>query len=226
MLRGHIVKLKGVPAEEAEVSADTRWVISGDRGVTYASTPPEDTRVVEGPAWWPADYRGPQLVSFDAALAAALGLGLGDTVTVNVLGRDIEATIASLRRIEWTTLSINFVFVFSPGTLDKAPHTFLATVKATPQAEDAIFDTITERFPNVTVVRIRDAIATAADVLANIGFASRVIGFLRRHHATHHTPELMQKWNFNVTVPLADHVLRTVWRDAQGAAAARERVSA
>ena len=62
---------------------------------------------------------------------------MGDTITVNMLGRDIEATIASLRRIEWTTLSINFVFVFSPGVLDKAPHTYLATVKATPDAEDA-----------------------------------------------------------------------------------------
>jgi putative ABC transport system permease protein len=176
-LRGRIVKLGGRPVAEVAVPSEARWAVEGDRGVTYAATPPEGSRIVAG-EWWPTDYRGPQLISFDEALAKAFGLGLGDTVTVNVLGRDIEAKIASLRRIEWTTLSINFVFVFSPGTLDKAPHTFLATVKATPRAEDAIFDMVTERFPNVTVVRIRDAIATAADVLANIGFASRVIGFL------------------------------------------------
>jgi putative ABC transport system permease protein len=176
-LRGRIVKLGGRPVAEVAVPSDARWAVEGDRGVTYSATPPEGSRIVAG-EWWPKDYRGPQLISFDEALAKAFGLGLGDTITVNVLGRDIEAKIASLRRIEWTTLSINFVFVFSPGTLDKAPHTFLATVKATPQAEDAIFDMVTERFPNVTVVRIRDAIATAADVLANIGLASRVIGFL------------------------------------------------
>ena len=147
------------------------------RDSTYSATPPEGSRIVAG-EWWPADYRGPQLISFDEALAKAFGLGLGDTITVNVLGRDIEAKIASLRRIEWTTLAINFVFVYSPGVLDKAPHTFLATVKATPEAEDAIFKTITDQFPNVTVVRIRDAIETAASVLGNIGLASRVIGFL------------------------------------------------
>ena len=149
---------------------DARWAVDSDRGVTYSATPPEGSRIVAG-EWWPPDYRGPQLVSFDAELARAFGIGVGDTITVNVLGRDIEATIASLRRIEWQTLSINFVFVFSPGMLDKAPHTFLATVKATPEAEEKIFQDVTDRFPNVTVVRIRDAIQTASEVLGNIGLA-------------------------------------------------------
>jgi len=176
-LRGRIVKIGGRPVSEMAVPPEARWAVEGDRGVTYAATPPEGSRIVAG-QWWPSDYRGPQLISFDETLAKAFGLGLGDTITVNVLGRDIEAKIASLRRIEWTTLSINFVFVYSPGVLDKAPHTFLATVKAKPDAEDAIFKTVTEQFPNVTVVRIRDAIETAADVLGNIGLASRVIGFL------------------------------------------------
>ena len=176
-LRGRITRLGGKPVNEIAVPPDARWAIDGDRGVTYSASPPEGSRIVAG-EWWPADYRGPQLISFDEALAKAFGLGLGDTITVNVLGRDIEAKIASLRRIEWTTLSINFVFVYSPGLLDKAPHTFLATVKATPEAEDAIFKTVTDQFPNVTVVRIRDAIETAASVLGNIGLASRVIGFL------------------------------------------------
>jgi putative ABC transport system permease protein len=176
-LRGRITRIGGKPVNEIAVPPDARWAIDGDRGVTYSATPPEGSRIVAG-EWWPVDYRGPQLISFDEALAKAFGLGLGDTITVNVLGRDIEAKIASLRRIEWTTLAINFVFVYSPGLLDKAPHTFLATVKATPEAEDAIFKVVTDQFPNVTVVRIRDAIETAASVLANIGLASRVIGFL------------------------------------------------
>lgn len=176
-LRGRIVKIGGKPVSEIAVPPDARWAVEGDRGVTYSALPPEGSRIVAG-EWWSADYRGPQLISFDEGLARQFGLGLGDTITVNVLGRDIEARISSLRRIEWTTLAINFVFVYSPGALDKAPHTFLATVKSTPDAEDAIFKAITDRFPNVTVVRIRDAIETAANVLGNIGLASRVIGFL------------------------------------------------
>ena len=176
-LRGRIVKIAGKPVAEVAVPSESRWAVEGDRGITYSATPPEGSRIVAG-EWWPVDYRGPQLISFDEALAKSFGLGIGDTITVNVLGRDIEARISSLRRIEWTTLAINFVFVYSPGTLDRAPHTFLATVKSTPEAEDAIFKAVTDQFPNVTVVRIRDAIETATGVLGNIGLATRVIGFL------------------------------------------------
>ena len=176
-LRGRIVRIGGKPVGEIAIPPEARWAVEGDRGVTYSTTAPEGARVVAG-EWWPADYKGPQLISFDEGLAKNFGLGIGDTITLNVLGRDIEAKITSLRRIEWTTLAINFVFVLSPGVLDRAPHTYLATVKATPAAEDAIFKTITERFPNVTVVRIRDAIETASSVLGNIGLASRVIGLL------------------------------------------------
>ena len=176
-LRGRISKIGGRPVSEVKVPPDARWAVDSDRGVTYAATKPEGARLVGG-EWWAPDYHGPQLVSFDAALARSFGLGIGDTITVNVLGRDIEAKIASLRQIEWQTLAINFVFVFSPGVLDRAPHTFLATVKATPQAEDAIFKTVTDKFPNVTVIRIRDAIQTASDVLGNIGLATRLIGLL------------------------------------------------
>lgn len=176
-LRGRIVKIGGEPVNQLKVPANARWAVDGDRGVTYAASAPPGSRIVAGD-WWPVDYRGPQLVSFDAELARAFGIGVGDSITVNVLGRDIEARIASLRRIEWQTLSINFVFVFSPGILDKAPHTYLATIKATPEAEERIFKDVTDRFPNVTVVRIRDAIETASEVLGNIGLAVRLIGLL------------------------------------------------
>ena len=176
-LRGRIVKLGGRPVSEIKIPPGARWAVDSDRGVTYASTPPEGARVVAG-AWWSADYRGPQLVSFDETLARDFGLGIGDMITVNVLGRDIEARIASLRHIDWQTLTINFVMVFSPGVLEHAPHTFLATVRATPAAQEAIFKAITDKFPNVTVVSVREAIQTASEVLDNIGLATELIGLL------------------------------------------------
>jgi putative ABC transport system permease protein len=176
-LRGRIVKLGGRPVSEIRIPSGARWAVDGDRGITYAATPPDGAHVVSG-SWWPSDYRGPQLVSFDETLAHEFGLAVGDTITVNVLGRDIDARIASLRHIDWQTLAINFVMVFSPGVLERAPHTFLATVKATPEAEDAIFNAVTDKFPNVTVVSVRDAVQTASEVLGNIGLAAGLIGLL------------------------------------------------
>ena len=148
MLRGRITAIDGVPSEQIVPPPEARWVLRGDRGLTYAALPPANSEIVAG-TWWPADHRGPPLVSFEAHSATALGLEIGDTITVAVLGREITATIANLRRVDWTTLGINFVMVFDPVSLAAAPHSVLATAKADGAAEEALFDAITDRFANV-----------------------------------------------------------------------------
>ncbi|HVZ52649.1 MAG TPA: FtsX-like permease family protein, partial [Pseudolabrys sp.] len=131
MLRGRIVSAGGIPAEKIKPKDDAAWVLQSDRGITYSSTVPEGSRLVAG-EWWKPDYDGPPLVSFEQRIADGLGLKLGDSVTVNVLGRDITARIANLRRVDWQSLSINFVMVFSPNTFRGAPHTRLATLSYSP----------------------------------------------------------------------------------------------
>ena len=66
--------------------------------------------------WWPEDYDDPNkmLVSFDAEAAEAYGLSIGDPITINVMGRVIAAEITNLRKINWNSLGINFVMIFSP----------------------------------------------------------------------------------------------------------------
>ncbi|HEV8679818.1 MAG TPA: FtsX-like permease family protein [Stellaceae bacterium] len=174
MLRGRITRLNGTPVEEAQVAASAQWALRSDRGLTYAASPPKGSRLVAG-EWWPADYRGPPLVSFDAELASGMGLGLGDTITVNLFGRDITARIASLRQIDWTRLGINFVMVFAPGTLEAAPQTHLAAVHVAPAAAEPLVRRVTERFPNVSAIPVREALATVAGVIATVGSAIRVV---------------------------------------------------
>ncbi|HEU4476634.1 MAG TPA: FtsX-like permease family protein [Methyloceanibacter sp.] len=171
MLRGRIVALKGVPAEKVEAAPDARWVLSGDRGLTYTDTVPGASTVVKG-EWWQPGYSGPPLVSFDAELARGLGLKLGDTVTVNILGRNIDATIASMRKIDWESLAINFVMVFSPNTLQGAPHRMLTTLElpqgTTPAQEGKVIQALAERFPLVTAIKIGDIVAAAKDLLGKV----------------------------------------------------------
>jgi len=175
-LRGRIVRLNGVPVEQAPIAPEAQWAVQSDRGLTYAATPPAGTRLVAGD-WWPADYAGPPLISFDARIAANMGLGIGDTITVNVLGRDIEARIANLREIDWTSLGINFTFVFAPGTLEAAPHTYIATARAADAAaEDALERAVTERFANISAIRVKAALATVERTLDSIAVAARATG--------------------------------------------------
>src|SRR5216684_3331965 len=165
-------KLNGVPVEKAVVAPEAQWTIQSERGLTYAATPPRGSRIVAGD-WWPADYHGPPLVSMDAEIARGMALKLGDTITVNVLGRDVTATIANLREIDWTSLGINFVLVFSPGMLEAAPQTHIATARTPPGEEAALERAVTDRFPNVsaigTALRATAAITLAAGTLVLAG---------------------------------------------------------
>ena len=175
MLRGRILRVNGTRVAEMTIPEDVRWVFQGDRGITWARAVPENSRVVRG-QWWPADYAGPPLVSIDAELGRQMGLDLGDTFTVNVLGRNVTAEIANFREIEWSGLRINFVMVFSPGLLSNAPQSYLATIHLPAAQEAALESAVAESFPNVSLIRVRDVLDRVGEVVANIAAAVRATG--------------------------------------------------
>ncbi len=176
MLRGRFVRLGGRPVEEIRARDDIAWALRGDRGITYAPSVPQGSQIVSG-EWWPADYSGPPLVSFDERMGNGFDLKIGDEVTVNVLGRNITARIANFRRIQWDNLGINFIVVFSPNTFRGAPHAHLATLTfpAQKSAEEEI--TLLQRaaaaFPAVTTVRVKDALEAVGQLAAQIAAGIR-----------------------------------------------------
>jgi len=172
MIRGRITALKGVPARELKVPAEVKWVLNGDRGITYATTPPKGADITEG-RWWPANYTGPTQISFDGNLAPGLGLKLGDSMTVNVLGREITGTITSFRRVDFSNGNQNFVIILSPGLIDHAPHSFLATVRVAGADEERLYRAVTDRFPNISTVRVKDAIAQVSGILQELATGIR-----------------------------------------------------
>lgn len=175
MLRGRILAFNGQDVTQMNVPPAGRWVLRGDRGITYEEKLPDNSTLTAG-EWWPADYSGEPLVSFSAEEAGELGLKLGDTVTVNVLGRNITARIANLRQVEWESLSINFVMVFSPNTFRGAPHAWLATLtdpSATAQQEASILRAVTNAYPTITSVRVKDAIDIVDRLVGQLATAIR-----------------------------------------------------
>jgi len=177
MIRGRIVAIKGVAAKDATIAPEAKWAVNGDRGITYAAAPPEGTVITQG-QWWPADYAGPTLISFDQELAAGMGLKLGDTLTLNVLGREIEGRIASFRKVDFSTGNQNFIIVMSPGLIDHAPHSFLATVRVAPADEERLYRAVTDAFPNISTVRVKDAIAQVDTLLQQLSDGVRAASLL------------------------------------------------
>ncbi|MFY8106054.1 MAG: ABC transporter permease [Elstera sp.] len=173
-LRGRITSINGTPVEKAVIDPEVSWAVDSDRGLTYAATPPEGSEIVAGD-WWAADYRGPLLVSLDVRLAEGFGVKIGESITVNVLGRNVEAKIANLRRIQWESFNLNFVLIFSPGLLDSAPHTHLATIHVPPGNEEAMLRQVGDAFPSVSAVRVRETLETVTVILSAIGAAARAV---------------------------------------------------
>ncbi len=167
MLRGIITQINGRPAAEV---AGPHWVLRGDRGVTYSDRPVEGTKITHGD-WWPEGYDGPPQISFATEEALELGMQLGDEITVNILGRDITAEVTSFREVDFSTAGIGFVLSMNPGALRGAPHSFISTIYAAPEDEAAILREVSNAYPNITAIRVKDAIDRVSEVLAGIAAA-------------------------------------------------------
>ena len=171
MLRGRVTALGGRPASDFDPENNGAWVLRGDRALTWAAARPENAEVIAG-EWWPADYAGPPLVSMSQEEAEELGVWIGDTVAFNVLGRKFEAVISSIRSVDWESFSLNFVFILSPGMLEAAPHSWMATTHVDSEAAaDAVEAKITSAFSNVSAISVREAVATAQRVIGLLGSA-------------------------------------------------------
>ncbi|MCW9034509.1 MAG: ABC transporter permease [Rhodospirillales bacterium] len=169
-LRGRIVQINGVPVEKAVINPGSAWAVRGDRALTYSAPLPDGAKISSG-VWWPEDYKGTPKISLDDNLAKGFGVGLGDTLTVNVLGRNITAEIASTRIIDWRSLRFDFAIIFAPGTLEGAPHSHIAALEAPESKEDVIEKTITDSFANVSAIRVREALGAVRVMLEGVGAA-------------------------------------------------------
>ncbi|WP_375402004.1 ABC transporter permease [uncultured Sphingomonas sp.] len=172
-LRGSIVALKGRRVDEMGDLPEGAWVLRGDRTITWSATVPPRNAVSAG-RWWPADYRGPPLVSLEGRAAEALGLKVGDRITVLVLGVEVPATIAALRTIDWGGLGLNFAIVFSPGLIEEAPHGLLASVYSQPANDGRVARVVAQALPSVTLVRVGDVIGQIGELLGRIALAIRI----------------------------------------------------
>ncbi len=172
MLRGQIMRVNGQPTDLLRPAASAAWALRGDRGLTYAAAQPQGSVLTEG-QWWEKNYNGPPLLSISEDIAEGLDLSLGDTLSVNVLGRPLKAAIANIRKIDWSEGGINFVLIFSPRPLQSAPHGFLATINVAKPSAKKLRQEITEKFPNIVIIEVGEVIEAVAGLMTDIAAAAR-----------------------------------------------------
>lgn len=147
------------------------WALRGERGLTYSAAVPEGNSVTGG-KWWPQLYRGEPLVSLDQEFAGAVGLKVGDYVTVGLLGVERTARIAALRRIDWDAMGFNFVLVFSPNALSDAPHNLAATIDVPPGTSGAgLLPKLARAFPSSSVIETGGLLRDARNLLDQMSAA-------------------------------------------------------
>ena len=174
MLRGRVVALDGVPVNKINPDNESAWILRGDRALTWQALPPEETKIISG-SWWPSDYSGPPLLSITHEMAEDFNLTVGDSVSLNILGREITGEIANTREVSWESFRINFVFVMSPGLLESAPHSWIATTKSdSDDTASKIEQIVTSSFKNISALSVRQAVKTVEEVLALLGNAIKL----------------------------------------------------
>lgn len=170
LMRGTITAYGKSRVADLKTIPEGAWALRGERGLTFARDLPPGSELVAG-QWWPADYAGPPLVSVDERMGEALGLKLGDPLTISVAGQERTARIASFRKIEWDTMGFNFVMVFSPNALSDVPHNLAATITMPPGRERAVVRALAARFPSTSVVEVREVIGQVRDIVSQMATA-------------------------------------------------------
>jgi putative ABC transport system permease protein len=169
-LRGTIVAYGTQKVADLKELPEGAWFLRGERGVTYSDVLPQGSDLVAG-QWWPRDYAGPPLVSLDEEAAKVMNIGVGDMLTVSVLGREITARIASLRKVNWDTMGFNYVLVFSSNVLATAPHSMTATITMNPGRDGAMTRALLAAFPGISVIAVGDVIDQVGTIMTQMSRA-------------------------------------------------------
>ena len=178
VLRARVTGVSGENTTLDTVRQIRRRGMGREYTVTYRGVLEDNERVVDG-AFWDDTPSDQAEVSVEESVRSRLGLELGDTIRFDLLGREVAATVSSVRTVDWDdTRSGGFMFLFRPGVLEQAPHSFIAFVRG-PEGTDArarLQRDLVAGFPNVSVIDGLEVIATIRRILDSVTLAISIVG--------------------------------------------------
>ena len=169
---GRITAVRGAPVDRARIDPAERWAYDNDITLSAIGPEPLNAGVTAG-RWWPATYRGAPLVALSTDAAKGARLKVGDRITLSLLGRDLEARVAVLRKVDFGAFGASFPVVLDPAALAGANLGQVAIAKASRAEEARVTAALGRSFPQVNVISVRDALEAAADIFARLTLAVR-----------------------------------------------------
>jgi len=156
LVRARMTLINGESVKEREYpNEDGRWLTNREANLSWTAEMSDSNELLAG-EWWPRDYDGPPLVSIEEESAVNAGLKIGDRLNFFVAGRDVEAEIASIRKVNWDSFQPNFFIVLSPGALDGMPTTYISSMRIEDHQQAMLIDLV-RAYPSISVIDL-DAI--------------------------------------------------------------------
>ena len=174
LVRARMLTINDEPVKEREYpNEDGRWLANREANLSWTAELSSSNEIVAG-EWWPADYDGPPLISIEQESATNAGLGIGDTLMFFVAGREIEGTIASIRKINWDSFQPNFFIVLSPGALDGLPTTFISSMRIEDDKQPMLID-LMRKHPSISVIDLGAILLQVKSIIDKASLAVQAV---------------------------------------------------
>jgi putative ABC transport system permease protein len=174
MVRARMSTINDVSVKDREYpDPGGEWMANREANLSFASKLSTSNEIIAG-EWWPEDYDGPPLVSIEEEAAMETGLTIGDRMTFIVAGREVDATIGSVRKINWDSFQPNFFMVFSPGALDGLPTTYIASLRLEKQQQPVLV-TLVRTHPSISVIDLDSILQQIRGIVQKASLAVQAV---------------------------------------------------
>ena len=166
-----------------EIRQDTtvsmrKWMLNREFRVTYRNELTETEELLEGEFIGKATAEKPVLISIADNLAEDGNLKIGDDVIFNIQGVLMETKVGSIRKVDWSSMQVNFMILFPTGVLEKAPQfNVMTTYAPTEESSAALQRDLVKNFPNVTILDLRQVFTIVEDILDKISWIINFMAF-------------------------------------------------
>ena len=174
LVRARMSTINGTSVKELEYPDEGgKWFANREQNLSFAAELSDSNEILEG-EWWSPGYSGPALVSVEEEVAIETGLALGDVLTFTVAGQTVEATITSIRKVNWDSFQPNFFLVFSPGALENFPTSYISSLRV-PGEKKTVFAGLVRKHPSVSVIDLDSIISQVRGIIEKASLAVQAV---------------------------------------------------